>query len=343
MSDRTTIEWADATWNPVTGCRQVSPGCASCYARTFAERFRGVPGHYFEHGFDVQLRPDKLDQPLRWIRSRTIFTCSMSDLGLGAVPADYLAKVFAVMAVCPQHRFLVLSKHPTRLRAVLSRPGWLDQVTQEVTGLLPQVRSRAVADQVHQFQRAGQPLFAWPLPNVWIGTSAESQKWADVRIPALLSVPAVSRFLSAEPLLGRVTLCRCDGADYEVRRHPFLVNDGCPLHGRTRLDWVIAGGESGPRARPMHPDWARHLRDQCVVSQIPFLFKQWGAWTPTVAHPRAVRVSTAGDIEPPTASPAGCAPAQLMVRVGKGAAGRELDGRIWDQTPDGSAAERVGA
>jgi protein gp37 len=170
MSDNSTIEWTDATWNPVTGCTKVSPGCDHCYAETFAERWRGTKGHYFERGFDVQLRPDKLAQPLRWKRPRRIFVNSMSDLFHDAVPDEYIARVFGIMDEAPQHTFQVLTKRHARMRSLLSR---------------------------------------WRvLPNVWLGVSAENQQWADIRIPALLDTPAAVRFVSAEPLLGPIQLRR---------------------------------------------------------------------------------------------------------------------------------------
>jgi protein gp37 len=275
MSDNTGIEWTDATWNPVTGCEKVSPGCDNCYAMTFAERWRRVPGHYFEHGFDVQLRPDKLDQPLRWRKPRRIFVNSMSDLFHKDVPDEYIARVFGVMACAPQHTFQLLTKRHSRMRSLLKSEKFLS--------------NRYVAPHVADD--------TWPLRNVWLGVSVESQQWADIRIPALLDTPAAVRFLSCEPLLGPVML--------PLRWLRRAGHDG-------RIDWIIAGGESGPGARPMNPDWARTLRDQCEVTGTSFLFKQWGAWSPMD-------------------------PADTMRRLGKKAAGRELDGRTWDEFPAVSA------
>lgn len=321
MSDRTRIEWADATWNPVSGCSAVSPGCDHCYAKTLAERFRGVEGHYFEHGFDVQTRPEKLDQPLRWRRPRKIFVNSVSDLVHSAVTDDFVARVFAVMAVADHHTFLVLTKRPGRMRSLLSNPQFVELVLDKTRGFA-----------------AGRKPIAWPLPNVWLGVSAEDQKWFGVRVPVLLRTPAVVRFVSAEPLLGAITLCCCDGAAYDVRRHPFLTNPRCALHGTSRLDWVIAGGESGRHARPMHPDWARQLRDQCRVMDVAFLFKQWGQWVPSAGGSRdqwlrpdtgAMAPWQAGTISQGRPS----SEAIPMRRVGKRVAGRLLDGRTWDQFP----------
>lgn len=246
MSDNTGIEWTDATWNPVTGCEKVSPGCDHCYALTLAERFRGAPGHYFEHGFDVQLRPDKLDQPLRWRRPRRIFVNSMSDLFHKDIPDEYIARVFAVMAFAPQHTFQLLTKRHARMRSLLSSPGfemllWAAMVDLSTARAKPDVLCVDF-----------EPV-DWPLPNVWLGVSVENQQWADTRIPALLATPAAVRFISAEPLLGPVAF---------------------PAES---LDWVIVGGESGKGARPMHPGWARQIRYQCELVGTPFLFKQWGS------------------------------------------------------------------
>jgi protein gp37 len=238
MSDKTGIEWTDATWNPVTGCTKVSPGCDNCYAETLAERFRGTPGHYYEHGFDVQLRTDKLDQPLRWRRPRRVFVNSMSDLFHDDIPDDYIAQVFTVMAMADQHTFQVLTKRHGRMRSLLNGP---------LEGMVSQNLVAASDDD-------GVLSFDWPLPNVWLGVSAENQRWANTRINALVNTPAAVRFVSAEPLLGPI----------EYDEFP-------------AVDWVIVGGESGRGARPMDADWARSLRDQCAEVGVAFHFKQAGA------------------------------------------------------------------
>jgi protein gp37 len=240
VSAKTTIEWtrsddgtAGATWNPVTGCTEVSDGCDRCYAKTFAERWRGVPGHYFENGFDVQLRPDKLTLPLRWRKPRRVFVNSMSDLFHADVPDEYIAAVFAVMAATPQHTYQILTKRHARMRSLLRDGGvlLLDATSDEAT-----VREIVGAH--------------WPLPNVHLGVSVEDQKSADIRIPALMHTEAEVRFISAEPLLGPID-----------------------LRGRVP-DWLIAGAESGPGARPMHHDWVRALRDQCTAAGMAFFYKQ---------------------------------------------------------------------
>ncbi|QOI66898.1 hypothetical protein SEA_BOSNIA_68 [Gordonia phage Bosnia] len=300
MSDHTTIEWTDATWNPVTGCTKVSAGCDHCYAETFAERFRGTPGHYFENGFDVQLRENKLTEPLRWRKSRRVFVNSMSDLFHDAVADDYIAQVFAVMGMARRHTFQVLTKRHARMRSLISSEDFQTRVGQ--------FRYRLGDNE----PTAGDLSWGWPLPNVWLGVSTEDQRWADIRIPALLDTPAAVRFISAEPLLGPIDLAclrcpcgECDDPNYDPQ-----------------LDWVIVGGESGHSARPMHPQWARDVRDQCVRAGVPFLFKQWGEWTPNTGH----RYRDWANLDNPH---------EFVMRVGKGRAGRVLDGRTWDQYPGG--------
>jgi protein gp37 len=316
MSDKTSIEWTDATWNPVTGCTKVSPGCDNCYAETFSERFRGTPGHYFEGGFDLQLRPDKLDQPLRWKKPRRIFVNSMSDLFHKDVPDEYILGVFGVMAEARQHTFQLLTKRHARMQSLLSR--WAREV----------------------------PWLANPLPNVWLGVSTEDQKWADIRIPALLETPAAVRFISAEPLLGPINLQSVGAMPFWCLGHGRPAAE-CPndLHlARQGIDWVIVGGESGRNARPMHPDWARTLRDQCVDSDVSFLFKQWGEWSHVdrrnaregdvwVIGEGMQSVPWRPDTEGAEAHRWGPHRDETMRRVGKRAAGRELDGHTWDQYP----------
>lgn len=313
MGDKTGIEWTDATWNPVTGCDKVSPGCDRCYAETFAERWRGTQGHYFETGFDVQLRPDKLDMPLRWTKPRKVFVNSMSDLFHDKVPDEYIARVFSVMACAERHTFQLLTKRHGRMRSLLNSEAFRELVFKCQALELP-------GDVMGDY---------WPLPNVWLGVSAEDQKRADLRIPALLDTPAAVRFVSAEPLLGPIDL------------HTDPIAAGSPFWG-SQLDWVIVGGESGPGARPMHPDWARSLRDQCVAAGVPFLFKQWGEWSPedglNWSEGNGRRLHYARNYLRPDGT---CAvlgddgmPGVCMERVGKRRAGRDLDGRTWDQYPE---------
>ena len=315
MADRSSIEWTDATWNPVRGCSIVSKGCTNCYAMRQAHRSSGAGGAY--EGLtkltkggpvwtgEIRLAPDLLDQPLRWRAPRRIFVNSMSDLFHEDVPTWYVTEVWKRMADCQQHIFQILTKRPRRMR------DWL------LEGL-------SIGD-----------FIAPPLPNVWLGVSVEDQAAADERIPLLRETPAAVRWISAEPLLGAIELWKST-SNASLQSH---------------VEWVVAGGESGPGARPMHPDWARSLRDQCAAAGVPFFFKQWGAWAPvgplyaeedTDEHlaaldtdpdewEREAWVTGRGiwsdtQFQPPPDTWA-------MRRVGKKVAGRQLDGRTHDEYP----------
>ncbi len=283
MSDKTGIEWTDATWNCVTGCTKISAGCDHCYAETFAERWRGVPGHHFERGFDLTLRPERLEQPLKWKRPRRVFVNSMSDLFHKDVPDGFIACVFAVMSVTPQHTYQLLTKRHGRMRSLLNS----DEFRLSIW-------SAAMA---RGWDTEG---IAWPLPNVHLGVSVENQKWADVRIPALLETPAAVRFISAEPLLGQLDLGIGDphmGHDNEdVYGHPnprvcldcsdpdgedevfYFRRELAPRQpGEASISWVIVGGESGPGARPMSLRWARTLVQECQSADVPVFVKQLGS------------------------------------------------------------------
>lgn len=219
MSAQSKIEWTDATWNPVRGCTQISPGCKNCYAKTFAERWRGIPGHPFEYGFDVRLIPEKLAEPIRWATSKMIFVNSMSDLFHPSVTDEYLRKVGQVMRTADWHIYQVLTKRPERMRSAL----------------LSVLKEEAAEEQI------------------WWGVSVEDRKHGLPRVKVLRECPAFVRFLSVEPILE-------DLGDFDL--------DG--------IDWVIAGGESGPRSRPVMREWVVRLRDQCKEAGVPFFFKQWG-------------------------------------------------------------------
>lgn len=234
MAQKTAIEWTEATWNPVTGCDEVSPGCAHCYAKTFAERWRGIPGHHYEQGFDLRIWPERLEQPQRWQRPRMIFVNSMSDLFHEEIPDEFIGEVFEAMRQANWHTFQILTKRHQRLVDV------------------------------------GKGL-DWP-PNVWMGVSIENRRFVH-RTDFLREIPAAVRFVSAEPLLG-------------------------PLEGLdlTGIDWLIAGGESGPGHRPVREEWLLSLRDRCLHEEVAFFFKQWGGRTPKIG-------------------------------------GRQLDGRMWNEMP----------
>ncbi|MFI2632591.1 DUF5131 family protein [Streptomyces collinus] len=300
MATNTSIEWADKTWSPIIGCDKVSPGCDHCYAISTARIREHNPNPKISAAFagtternedgiswtgKVNLLDDRLTEPLRWKKPRKVFVNSLSDLFHAEVPDKFIAHVFAVMALTPRHTYQVLTKRHARMRSLLSSREFV-----------------ALVDDHREQLQPGCGDFAWPLPNVWLGVSVENQKWADIRIPALLETPAAVRFLSCEPLLGPIDLC---GPIVPGRGRPKLTYwlDGRPGWGPEqtddrgrvfqrlavgpRLDWVIVGGESGPKARAMHPDWARTIRDQCAHSGVPFFFKQWGEWGPA---PFIVRV-----------------------------------------------------
>ena len=292
----TKIEWTDETWNVVTGCTKVSPGCDNCYAETFSERFRGTAGHHFETGFDLTPRPERMTLPFSWRKPRRVFVNSMSDLFHKDIPSDYIARAFAIMALTPQHTYQVLTKRHGRMRSLLGdctcgnghAPGvhFRSAMAWAVSKANPD-RIPGVPDDAEQRVYHETP---WPLPNVWLGVSIEDQKRADLRIPALLETPAAVRFLSCEPLLGPVDLFAGDHSaherdfdgndDYicldcstEERHVPWRVIDRTNLG----IDWVIVGGESGRGARPMEPGWASSLVQQCQDSKTAVFVKQLGS------------------------------------------------------------------
>jgi len=214
LAQGSSIEWTEATWNPVTGCTKVSAGCKHCYAERMAKRLRAMGVERYANGFALTLQPDVLDLPRRWRKARTIFVNSMSDLFHKDIPVAFVKKVFRVMNECPQHTFQILTKRP-------------------------------------EIAANYAPQLTWS-QNIWMGTSVENMLVMH-RVDSLKSIPAVVRFLSVEPLIGPL---------------PRL-----PLEG---IHWVIAGGESGPGARPMHQSWVEQIRDRCVAQGVAFFFKQWG-------------------------------------------------------------------
>ena len=234
MSDNSNIEWTQATWNPVTGCTKISQGCKNCYAERMAKRLKAMGKHQYRNGFKITLQPQMLSLPRKWKRPRVIFVNSMSDLFHEDVPLTYIKRVFKVMNECAQHTFQVLTKRPERVAEIANQLCWTQ--------------------------------------NIWMGTSVENLLVLH-RVKSLRSVPAHSRFLSVEPLLGPI---------------PRL-----PITG---MHWIIVGGESGPRSRPMDPEWVRQIRDRCIEYDVPFFFKQWGG-------------------------------------TNKKMTGRMLDGRTWDEMP----------
>jgi len=369
MGGPTSIEWTEHRWNPIVGCSVLSPGCTNCYAMGMAARIEAMnaalrPGHGEATHYAGTTRKvngkavwtgklalagdDVLLAPLKRKKPTTYFVNSMGDLFHEDCPDAWIDRVFAVMALCPHHTFQVLTKRAARMWEYLTAG------RAESVGLA----MLTIVDRIPY----GHRQLPWPLSNVWLGVSTEDQKRADERIPELLATPAAVRFISAEPLLGGLDLTNIGSATSTSARlgiNALTGDSGRP--GRIvaprcwpKLDWVIVGGESGPDARPMHPDWARALRDQCAAAGVSFFFKQWGAWAPQ--HPKWSRAEShavandgtnyrSADIAYPNgrrygeAIRAGHDKAHLtsMYRVGKKAAGRLLDGVEHSALPEARA------
>jgi protein gp37 len=333
-ADNTKIEWTDATWNPITGCSVVSPGCTNCYAMKLAGT--RLKNHPTRAGLtidskagpvwngQVRFNENMLLDPLRWKRPRMIFVCAHGDLFAENVPDEWINQVFAVMALAPQHAFQVLTKRPERMRSYLVDAALPERLQTAAFNIDPENGATWCAD----IQVAGDRCL--PLPNVWLGISVEDQKRADERIPILLETPAAVRWISAEPLLGML----------DIRRHIEIGHLDSELGlSNPGIDWVVVGGESGRGSRPMHPDWARSLRDQCAAADVAFLFKQWGEYLPAIDRERddpdwrRDYSGTYADNHPEMAwlnidggSGFHGARFHVMQRVGKRVAGRLLDG-----------------
>lgn len=408
------IEWTDDTWNFIVGCTRVSSGCAHCYAIRDVWRMahnpnpkiagprQGIveqqPNGQLDWTGKIGVLPDRLAIPLRKQQPTRYFVNSLSDLFHENVPNKLIEQAFGVMAATPRHTYQILTKRPDRMRE------WVRRETHEgvLSALLHKLPDFGFSSrQFHaDVERIGAG-FPWPLPNVWLGTSVEDQKAADLRIHDLQATPAAVRFLSCEPLLGPIDFaadrgrlsrqfsetvgvfgyvsaagptganhhpgrCVCQGDDTTPHKHyrepPFKCARclGCggftparPLWG---IHWVIAGGESGANARPMHPDWARSLRDQCANAGVAFFFKQHGEWLSADQAqfpPRTDPIWTnwSSDRTQPL-TPAGrlkrderwLDPGDAIVaRLGKRRAGRELDGRTWDEYPAAAGIQPTAA
>lgn len=292
------IEWTDRVWNTVTGCSKISPGCDNCYAERMSKRFAETWGLPADDPFKVTLYPERLEQPLRWTKPSKVFVCSMADLFHDDVSFEFTHEIWDVMKSCPQHTFLVLTKRPEKMKEALER--------------------------IYSLQRFGWAKGFWN--HVWLGVTAENQEQADKRIPILLQISAAKRFVSVEPMLSEVKILNYLGEEVKWNCH------GDEISRRTSLDWVICGGESGPGARPMHPDWARSLRDQCKSAGVPFFFKQWGEWAECPPEFQHKRIDIDGrDL---TELPGIWDESDtVMQRVGKKKAGCLLDGQEWKQYP----------
>jgi protein gp37 len=379
VGETSAIEWTDATWNPIRGCTRVSEGCRNCYAETLAARFSDPATEkgpaQWGHGLATRTSKGarwtgKIDvaadatflAPLRWKRPRRIFVNSLSDLFHEAVPDAVIDRVFAVMALSPQHTFQLLTKRPERMLAYIEE--WLyDHDSGRRAGIGELYTTLEPHPSVAHVVNRPRVL---PLANIWLGVSVEDQAAADARIPLLLQTPAAKRFLSCEPLLGPVDLrwiaepdedkdgvidallgCNwIDGMGRGEAFHPvrpghqgremtrWVCSSEAEILDARKIDWVIAGGESGPGARPMHPEWVRGLRDQCAAAQVPFFFKQWGEWAPgdQVLPPPPWDWWRCW-AEEPIPGPDGEEPYPMAFRCGKKRAGRTLDGVIHDGFP----------
>lgn len=350
MSDGTKIEWTDATWNPVTGCTLVSEGCRNCYAAELAAtRLKHHPSRkglaqknadgVAKFTGEVRFNEYWLDQPLKWKKPRKIFVCAHGDLFHENVPDEWIDRIFAVMALSPQHVFQVLTKRPERMRSYFAET-WQPAPEQVFEFRDKQLRVPAETRRSDRWDRINEVMdwlsisthddrfwdendnligrIPWPrqpLQNVWLGTSVEDQTTANERIPHLLETPAALRWVSYEPALGAVDFdhvdldgdgtqrvlkpyslqelwrdhwCDVDADDDDDFEHfldwyecSYASPEDLPTSPTSpRIDWVVAGGESGRNARPMHPDWVRQTRDQCDAAGVPFHFKQWGEWLP---------------------------------------------------------------
>lgn len=305
----TKIEWAGETWNPVTGCTKISPGCKHCYAERMARRQVAMGFARHERGSEnndtwiaysnaidsdtgkwsneITCRYDKLSEPLHWRKPRMIFVCSMSDLFHKDIPDDFIFDVLATVTKCPQHTFMILTKRPKRL-AWLWRHAKIDAY-----------------------------------PNLWLGVSVENQQTADERIPQLLATPAALHYLSLEPLLEEVDIKHYLHGCPEAYGNP---DDPSWQQTMPSLSWVIAGAETDHGARPMHADQPRRIRDDCLDADIRFFFKGWGEW----AHSSQISPHCTWDRVKKFIWPDG----SFSVRIGRNNTGHLLDGREWREYPE---------
>jgi protein gp37 len=261
----TKIEWAEETWNPVTGCTPISEACQNCYAKRMAKRLAGRCGYPKDEPFKVTLHPDKLEQPLKWKKPRRIFVCSMGDLFHEDVPVMNIIDCLSTMAEAHWHTFLILTKRPERMMDIITHPTVANDVWLQT--------SRGVN---------AEPS-PWPLPNIWLGVTAENQARADERIPILLQIPAAKRFVSVEPMLGPLDLTNIRFDKWTVMNllegcgitnRPGYMGQSLPNVHCNKIDWVICGSESGPNHRKTKIEWIRDLREQCISANVPFFLKQ---------------------------------------------------------------------
>ncbi len=368
---KTSIEWTEYTWNPIrarrraTGkvgwhCEHMSEACRHCYAGA-RNRWIGTGLHYKPgHREDIEIFLDEkaLLEPLRWRKPGAVFVCSMTDLFADFVRAEWLDRIFSVIHLCSRHTFQLLTKRPEWMAAYIGALCRGDRkIGSHAMELCWERAKTNVIGGVYVLPPA-------PWPNVHIGTTTEDQATFDARWPHLAATPAAVRYVSYEPALGPLDLSRALNVAV-CRTTPWSVETGEPCGPSTarwiptynvltrevvppELHWVIAGGESGPRARPPHPEWMRTVRDQCLAAGVPFVFKQWGEWQPFQpgdtydetwegAGNKVVaidgRVSTGTQLEHPGPRPDGGPRWCRIRRMGKGKSGRRLDGRIWNEAP----------
>lgn len=294
------IEWTDRTWNPVTGCSEISEGCKNCFARRMARRLKAMCQAKYKNGFKVTCHPESLDEPLKWKKPKKIFICSMGDLFHEDVPFEFINEIFYTIQDCPHHVFQILTKRPERM--------------------------------LKYFKEFGPPL-----PNVWLGVTVVNQPEANEKIPVLLRTPAAVRFVSIEPMLGAIEFDDGHYSDCDLYNGWGCDCDTSDKGWLEMLDWVIVGGESGSGARPMHSDWARDVIKQCKEAGISVFFKQWGEWLPSdyrsfeeVQKEKHKYTGVArDDIKPLSADKI-----RMMYRIGKAKAGSLLDGKEYKEFPE---------
>lgn len=337
MAQHSKIEWTETTWNPVMGCTPVSEGCRNCYARAMMDRFAGRKG-WPKTASTVTLFPERLEQPLHWRKPRLVFLPSMGDLFHEDVPDEFIDHVWATMLLSPRHTFQVLTKRPERMQQYLTRR--TDPTFSNTTTCYTSVLR--AADHIRSKQPGlmnigiSDPV-CFPARHVWLGVSVEDQAAADERVPILLDTPAAVRFVSCEPLLGPVMFRRPDFSDCG---HGAGWLEAGNAAGGPSIDWVIVGGESGPGARPMNPNWARGIRDQYQVAGTPYFFKQWGAYAPWgIGSCNYMRSFNCDEMHHKHKNVV--RQPYVMFRVGKHRAGRLLDGREWNEIPDERAQDEI--
>ena len=343
------IEWTHRpgtigrTWSPVVGCSKVSPGCDHCYALRQSHRLQHAPSYQgitihdtagLDWTGDVVCLPERLSQPLAWQKPSTVFVCSMSDLFHDKVPRSFQCQMFDTMAACPWHTFQVLTKRPGQM-AYFATWVWPYYKTYG----RPPLDNDKPGRRPLWWKVEGTGDFFWPA-NVWAGTSVEGQKYAP-RLDCLARVPAKVRFVSVEPMLGPVDLRKWLHDEHCSKRpgtKEFAIAGSCHCDcvGQQNkvLSWVIVGGESGPGARPMHPAWARGVRDQCQAASVPFFFKQWGEWIWAPDELNFTRALLwAGEKIPSSPAHQFYSTGHTAFKVGRKYAGAVLDGREWQEWP----------